>query len=123
MLTLDSRLAGPIKLLSSKGTLLGTITCPVDWVRDLGFDDHQQSAVMLRIWPTGTVMVPLGMNFGDRHRPMEQDFWTFRISACPHWWFALAKIAVRLHDISLEEFKQLPGCSFHPITSSAGREG
>ena len=85
------------KLESSNGTLLGTITIPLNWAEKL----RERGEVQFALSPT------TGFG-GDADEPMMLRTGLLAKSFGNH------PDALMLFGITLEEFERLPGCSFMP---------
>lgn len=102
----DARLATR-KLYSPNNTLLGTITFPAYWEQTL----EKQNWVRFRIWTEREARDAFAILSDDK--PFS-DIAPMRIGTIErrHGW--LNDGGVYLHDVSLEEFERIPGCSFTP---------
>jgi hypothetical protein len=88
-----------LKLVSSKGTLLGTITIPVEWYDMLREDRKVAFYIALN-----RTAPPLG----DYNGPM-LDF-SYAVIVESMW----MDDAVELQGVTIEAFEQVPGCTFAP---------
>jgi hypothetical protein len=96
------------KLVSRKGTLLGTITYPAEWERDRarkGADGYARGYIRLMMWEPWKAfsVAPLADT-----PPAVLTF-----SICEAWSRDYPD-AVQLEGITPEQFEQQPRCSFAP---------
>lgn len=95
----------PLKLISFKGTLLGTITIP---------EDKYLFILSNNTWHTWSFHFQQGTIWGfcpqnSNGQEISVSAWTLIESYFPEH-----RDAFMLHGVSVEEFEQQPGCSFAP---------
>ena len=95
------------KLVSRKGTLLGTITFPDHWMeRWQSSSLRGESVWMFAIIPPMTLR-----SYTDMSADLQVSFKQGGLSRAFSYQYP---DALELHGVTLEEFEQVPGCSFAP---------